>query len=85
MKYRRLVGRLIYLTITRPDLVYTLHILSQFVQAPREEHMDAARWVLRYLKKKTAGFGILLKFDNDMKLFGFCDFNWGHVHFQDGP
>jgi len=37
--------------------------------------MDAVRRVLRDLKG-TAGFGILLKSDNDMKLFGFCDSNW---------
>lgn len=38
MKYGRLVGRLVYLTITRPDLVYAVHILSQFVNEPMVEH-----------------------------------------------
>lgn len=37
-KYRRLVGRLIYLGTTRPDLSYSIHILTQFMQAPRQEH-----------------------------------------------
>jgi len=49
-QYRILVGRLIYLTITWLDLVYVVHILSQFMQALRVEHMDAARQVLCYLK-----------------------------------
>ncbi|PKI37261.1 hypothetical protein CRG98_042352, partial [Punica granatum] len=40
-RYRRLVGRLIYLTITRPELSYPVHILSQFMQRPKQTHWDA--------------------------------------------
>ena len=69
-RYRRLIGRLIYLTITRHDLIYAIHILSQFMQTPREEHMEAARRVLRYLKG-TAGQGILLRTATDLHLVGF--------------
>ncbi|RVX10006.1 Retrovirus-related Pol polyprotein from transposon RE2 [Vitis vinifera] len=48
--YRRLVGRLIYLAVTRPDLAYSVHILSQFMQEPRIEHWEATLRVVRYLK-----------------------------------
>jgi len=74
--YRRLVSRLIYLTITRPDLCYAVHILSQFMQAPREEHMNAARRVLRYIKG-SPDCGLVIHAHSDLQLIGYCDSDWG--------
>lgn len=48
-QYRRLVGRLLYLNYSRPDLTYALQQLSQFVTCPRQSHWHAAMHVLRYL------------------------------------
>lgn len=70
--YRRLVGRLIYLAVTRPDLAYSVHILSQFMQSPRIEHWEAAQRVVKYLKG-TPGQGILLCADSPLILSGWCD------------
>ena len=48
--YQRLVGRLIYLTNTRPDLTFAVSVVSQFMHAPRTSHMEAVHHILRYLK-----------------------------------
>lgn len=75
-RYRRLIGRLIYLGVTRPELSYAIHILSQFMIAPQEEHWNAAMRVVRYLKN-SPGQGILLRADTELKLVAWCDSDWG--------
>lgn len=81
-KYRRLVGRLLYLTITRRDICYAVHALSQFMQAPRQaprlDHWTAALRVLRYLKGHP-GQGILLRRDSDLTLTAYFDSDLGEL------
>jgi len=48
--YRRIVGSLIYMTITRPYLSYEVGVVSQFMQTPRKPHLDAVRRILRDIK-----------------------------------
>lgn len=74
-RYRHLIGRLIYLLTTRPDLTYSIHILSQFMNQPRVEHWESALRVVRYLKG-TSGQGILLSSDSDLQNHGWCDSDW---------
>ncbi|CAM8994357.1 unnamed protein product [Rhodiola kirilowii] len=73
--YRRLVGRLIYLTITRPDLAFPVHVLSQFMQSPNEDHLRAAHRVLRYIKLAPAQ-GLLFPSNSPLQLTAFCDADW---------
>ena len=49
-QYRRLVGWLIYLMITWPELSYCVNMLAQFMQQPKDEHWEATLRVVRYLK-----------------------------------
>ena len=72
VKYRRLVGRLIYLTITRPDIAFSVRTLSQYIQNPR----NAAIRVLKYIKG-SPGQGLLLPSENNLTLTAYCDSDWG--------
>ena len=49
-RYQRLVGKLIYLSHTRPDIAYAVCVVSKFMHDPRKPHMDAVERILRYLK-----------------------------------
>ncbi|GKC47176.1 copia protein, partial [Tanacetum coccineum] len=73
--YRRLVGRLIYLTITRHEPCYYVHVLSRFMQHPLEEHWKAIVRVVRSIKD-SHGQGILLCVYNGLLLYGYCDSDW---------
>uniref|UniRef100_A0A2N9HWQ2 Reverse transcriptase Ty1/copia-type domain-containing protein n=1 Tax=Fagus sylvatica TaxID=28930 RepID=A0A2N9HWQ2_FAGSY len=75
LQYRRLVGRLLYLTITRPDLCYSVHILSQFLHDPRSAHLHAAMRVLRYLKS-SLGQGLLLSSASSLQVHAYYDSDW---------
>lgn len=74
-RYCRLIGRLIYLTITRPELGYSVHILAQFMHAPQLDHWDAALRVVCYLKGRP-GLGVLLRRDSDLSVSAYCDSDW---------
>lgn len=48
--YHRLVGQLIYLTITHPDIVFPVNLFGQFMHVPRQPHYDVVVHILQYIK-----------------------------------
>ncbi|GJV81409.1 ribonuclease H-like domain-containing protein, partial [Tanacetum coccineum] len=73
--YERLVGKLIYLTNTRPDIAYVVHCLSQYMHSPLNSYLDAALRVLRYLKG-SPGSGIQINKTGNLKLRAYADSDW---------
>ncbi|XP_042023095.1 uncharacterized mitochondrial protein AtMg00810-like [Salvia splendens] len=74
-KYRRLIGRLLYLCITRADITFAVHKLSQFVSKPCEKHWEAGEKVLRYLKD-TPGHSLFYSSAANSILSNFSDADW---------
>jgi hypothetical protein len=73
--YKRIVGSLIYMTITRPDLSYAVGMVSQFMQTPRKPHLDAVRRILRYIKH-TLQCGIFYEVNSQLQIHGYMDVDW---------
>ena len=78
-QYRRLLGRLIYLTNTRPNIVSTVHNLSQFISAPTTHHQQFVSRLLRYLKG-TPGEWLYFSHNSSLHLCGFSDSDWTKCH-----
>lgn len=73
--YRRLFGKLLYLTFTRPDFSFSIQVLSQYLGSPRKTHLEAAHHVLKYVKG-TLGHGLLFATGSSLELKGFHDADW---------
>lgn len=73
--YRRVVGILLYLKITRPDIAYLVQHLRQFVNAPKKPHVEEAMWVMRYIKQ-IQGNGYSCSKNRVTSMTAYCDSDW---------
>ncbi|XP_057811318.1 secreted RxLR effector protein 161-like [Salvia miltiorrhiza] len=74
-QYRRLIRRLLYLCITRSDITFVVHKLSQFLTKPCDGHMLAAERVLKYLKG-TLGHSLHYASNFSLEVSMFSDADW---------
>lgn len=74
--FRSLIGCLMYLTATRPDIMHAVSILSRFIHCAKEVHLQAAKRVLRYIKG-TLDYGVWFNYNQDFNFHGFSDSDWG--------
>ena len=70
--YKQMVGSLMYLTATRPDIMFSVSLISIYMSRPTELHLQVAKRILRYLKGTTS-YGIFYKNGGDEELFAFMD------------
>jgi hypothetical protein len=69
------VGKLIYLSHTRPDISYAVSVVSQFMHFPSKDHMDVVVRILRYLKS-ASGKGIMFSKNDHLDVEGYTDADW---------
>ena len=73
--YRQIIGSLMYLTNTSPNICFGVNTLSQYLVQPRQVHLVAAKHVMRYLKG-TIDFGLYYDNRHEYRLYGYTDANW---------
>ncbi|XP_076946784.1 secreted RxLR effector protein 161-like [Bidens hawaiensis] len=74
-RYQRLVGKLIYLSYTRPDIAYAVGVISKFMHQPQVSHMEAVMRIIRYLKG-TVGHGVLFRPNKHLKVQLYTYADW---------
>ena len=71
----RMIGSLMYLTNTIPDLCFAVNTLSQYMVNPNHIHLIGAKHVMRYLKG-TLGYGLRYASNGEIRLYGYTYSNW---------
>ena len=74
-QYQRMVGKLIYLSHTRPDIAYAVGVVSRFMHQPQIQHMTAVMKILNYLKG-TINRGILFRKNDHLDFVAYTDVDW---------
>jgi hypothetical protein len=71
-EYRSMIGSLLYLTATRPDIQFSVCLCIRFQASPRTSHRQAVKWIFRYLRY-TPELGLCYSASSSLSLLGFSD------------
>ncbi|XP_061366464.1 secreted RxLR effector protein 161-like [Gastrolobium bilobum] len=73
--YKRLVEKLNYLTVTRPDISFAVSVVSQFLNSPCQEHWNVVIHILKYIKTSPRK-GLEYEDKCHVKVVGYFDVDW---------
>lgn len=73
--YKSMICSLMYLTATRPDIMYAVSLVSRFMETPKETHSQATKMILRYVNG-IKQYGVLYTAGSDFRLVGYNDSDW---------
>jgi hypothetical protein len=73
--YRGMIGSLLYLTASRPDISFSVGVCARYQSDPKESHLSSVKRIIRYVNG-TSNYGIWYSFDTNASLVGFSDADW---------
>ena len=73
--YRQLVGSLLYLNHSRPDICYAMNAMSRYMYQPHDIHWNASKRILQYIQG-TKIYDIHYATDSELELVGYIDSDW---------
>ena len=77
--YRQLVGSLIFFTMRRPDIAFTVGVVSRYMQKPRNFHLELVQRIVKYVKG-TLDYGLLYKKEEECEMTGYYDADYARDH-----
>ena len=73
--YRSIIGSLLYLTTSRPDIAFSVGVYTRYQAAPKESHLTAVKQIIRYVNG-TPDYGLWYSKDSNVCLAGYLDAEW---------
>src|SRR4030042_1629775 len=73
--YRSMIGSLLYLTASRPDIAFAVGVCARYQSEPKTSHLTQVKRILKYING-TSDYGILFTHDTNFKMTGYCDADW---------